>query len=232
MAPRLHYHRTQCPNRSHTRVDPSVPERRLSGHAHGCTPLRRTAREAECPGAPRLAQRGARCRRLHGSTRACPSGCDRPRRRQDGFRVMPDRATGLTVDDPGRGRRPPGWNETHRYPMARDRVAVGEPSSRSQARRRLSGRVRPKRGRGVGPVRLGLCLVVDDETLRSRLESRTDNDSGKIQQYEMRSSARMRRQRRTTSATAPRSSIPPGRSRIVDDVVTAGRGPLRQQHAR
>ncbi|HUQ62237.1 MAG TPA: AAA family ATPase [Acidimicrobiales bacterium] len=96
---------------------------------------------------------------------------------EDGSRVWLDRATGLAVDDPGRGRRPPIWNERHWYPIARDRVESLRRSGNHDVVF-LAGSV-PNELDVWDLFDLVLCLIVDDETLRHRLASRTDNDFGK-----------------------------------------------------
>ena len=150
---------------------------------------------------------------------------------EDGFRVLLDRATGLAVDDPGRCRRPPGWNETHWYPMARDRVE----SLRRAAEHDvvfLAGSV-PNEVEVWDLFDLVLCLVVDNETLRHRLESRTDNDFGKdppVRDALLGWNAASAQDYKRFGATLIDATRP--LKDVVDDVVTAGKGPLRQEHAR
>lgn len=96
---------------------------------------------------------------------------------EEGFRVLLDRATGLPADDPGRGQRPPNWHERHWYPIARGRVEELRRSAEHDVVF-LAGSV-PNELDVWDLFDLVLCLVVDDETLRHRLESRTDNDFGK-----------------------------------------------------
>jgi hypothetical protein len=48
---------------------------------------------------------------------------------EDGFRVWLNRATGLAVDDRGRGRRQRTWSERHWYLIAPDRVESVRPVS-------------------------------------------------------------------------------------------------------
>ena len=97
---------------------------------------------------------------------------------EDGFRVCLDRATGLAVDDPGRGRRPPNWHQRHWYPIARERVEALRRAAEHDVVF-LAGSV-PNELDVWDLFDLVLCLVVDDETLRHRLETRTDNDFGRV----------------------------------------------------
>ncbi len=96
---------------------------------------------------------------------------------EDGFRVWLDRATGLAVDDPGRGHRPPDWPERNWYPISRDRVEALRAADGDDPVF-LAGSV-PNERDVWDLFDLVLCLIVDDDTLRHRLASRTDNDFGK-----------------------------------------------------
>ena len=96
---------------------------------------------------------------------------------EGGFRVWVDRATGVAVDDPGRGGRPRDWHERNWCPIARERVA-GLRRAAEHDVVFLAGSV-PNELDVWDLFDVVLCLVVDDETLRHRLRSRTDNDFGK-----------------------------------------------------
>jgi dephospho-CoA kinase len=96
---------------------------------------------------------------------------------EDGLRVLLDRETGLPVEDPGRGNRPMNWHERHWYPIVRERV---EDLRRDAEHGNvfLVGSV-PNELDVWELFAVVICLVVDDETLLHRLETRTDNDFGK-----------------------------------------------------
>ena len=144
---------------------------------------------------------------------------------EEGFRVLLDRATGLPADDPGRGHRPPNWHERHWYPIARDRVDDLRRSAEHDVVF-LAGSV-PNELDVWDLFDLVLCLVVDDETLRHRLESRTDNDFGKdpavrdaVLGWNATSALDYKRFGATLiDATRPLKDV-------VDDVLAASRSPL------
>ena len=131
---------------------------------------------------------------------------------EDGFRRCLDRATGAVVEDPGRGHRPPNWHERHWYPIARDRVEGLRRADENDVVF-LAGSV-PNELDVWDLFDLVLCLIVENETLRQRLESRTDNDFGKDPAVRDAILVGMRPPRWTTGASAPRSSMPPGPSQM------------------
>lgn len=88
-----------------------------------------------------------------------------------------DRETGLPAEDPGRGNRPMNWHERHWYPIVRERVEDLLPDAR-HGDVFLAGSV-PNELDVWDLFTVVICLVVDDETLIHRLQTRTGNDFGK-----------------------------------------------------
>jgi hypothetical protein len=143
---------------------------------------------------------------------------------EDGFRVCVDRVTGLVVDDPGRGRRPPDWPERVWYPLSRDRVEDLRAASEHDTVF-LAGSV-PNERDVWDLFDLVLCLIVDDDTLRHRLESRTNNNFGKdpaVRDAVIGWNATSARDYKRFGATLIDATRP--LHDVVDDVLAATRNP-------
>lgn len=95
---------------------------------------------------------------------------------EDGFRMWRDTSTQEPIVDPGRGHRPPDWRHRAWYPIVPERVeALRE---RDDEIVYLAGSVPNERDVWELFDR-HVCLVVDDDTLRHRILTRTDNAFGK-----------------------------------------------------